>query len=277
MTFETFEQLAKTVAPGLADLFASDEAKAYWAAPPVTGKSLELATLALLHGALQSVGANIAIPPAIAGRPDLFLARNELPQHHGAQAGHSSVIPDASDRFLAALTPKFSFRVDNRSFAVFREGFPLHALAQFVETKSVYKDRPDVVVAEGQFEITSSDGISTIKAELPTGQYLVRLREVNSGKPRLVEWETNSATKPNPLAVFECSWNKSEQTAYRQLYRYMELMPPIRIDQTLFVSAGIDSSSTIPLLHVPRTHQDVPGLVDNLSIHISRALGLSGD
>lgn len=277
MNDEYFKQLALSAAPGMWAAWNTSAAEDVWASEPSTGKSLELATLAILYGALESLGAGPVIPSTLLVRPELYLVRNELPQHHGGQAGHSAAGREAPERFLAAFTPKLTFRIEGRSFAIFREGLPLHALAQYIRTRQLYKDRPDFVVIEGSFDVTSVDGITTVNAELVSGQFFAQVREVNSRYPQLVDWKSTSSEEPAPIAILECSWNKSESAARHQLTRYTELMPPIRFEQTLFVSAGIGVASSLQLLHVPRSDQRADLLIEGLADFLSSALGLRSD
>jgi hypothetical protein len=138
----------------------------------------------------------------------------------------------------------------------------------------LYKDRPDFLIIEGSFMVSSDGGISSIFAEYQHGTALAKLREVNGRHPQLTDWEIDLPQLPPPAAIIECSWNKSEAVAARQLERYMELMPPIKPEQTLFVSSATSGANEIQTLSVPRGAGNSELIVSTLANFLKISLAL---
>jgi hypothetical protein len=64
---------------------------------------------------------------------EMFVLRNEIPNHYGAQAGHSSALYqkfDLPDRFFYSILPKVIIEKDGKSYSLFREGCPYHKITE---------------------------------------------------------------------------------------------------------------------------------------------------
>lgn len=246
----TFRDLALSLCENLQPLLTSCAAETTWSSPPKEGKSLELLTLVAIFGAVETLGGRPALPELAVAEPDLYFMRNEYPHHFGAQAGHSVLSVAASKRFKGALTPKFSFCLEGKTYSVFREGYPLHYVSHYLECGSTYSDRPDFVVVEGSYDVSSRNSICTYTIEIEGQIGVAEFREINSISPQVVSWEMEPYLIRPPIAAFECSWNKKPQTASKQLDRYRTLFRMGTGPNAFFVSARGQKEQLVPTITV---------------------------
>ena len=121
-----------------------------WDSDISSGKALEIISLITLISEIADRNNSVLMDQKLLIEPWLFYLRNELPLHHGAQAGHEATIyseHSLKDRFIASITPKATFKSsDGHHWMVFREGNPLHLLYNIINGQPAYKSRCDICI-----------------------------------------------------------------------------------------------------------------------------------
>ena len=201
-----------------------------WQRPLESGIAFEWTTLSAL--AAQSImrGWSYSFPVFnLSEGRFLFPLRNEIPFHHGAQAGHAISTQHGqtlTNRFLQSLIPKLLIWKEDSYYSFFREGCPYHKIM----TNQDYIDRPDILILFGR---PSLDYPRLVKYGTEIDfSFDFNNRENITGRIRII----NSATLPLisrtpqegmiiPIAgLIECSVNKAPRVAAKQLQRYDETL-----------------------------------------------------
>lgn len=218
-----------------------------WSRPISEGSAFEWTVLAALAAQARQVGWEVAFPTLeLEGGASLFPLRNEIPQHHGAQPGHSGVgqsdLP-LKDRFIQALVPKVVLGKGEVYYSVFREGCPYHKIMAGKD----YSDRPDILLLAGRptpgFPRLGRGGSEVdFSFDFPGGATV-------SGTLRVVNSRTIPCTKREPIGgiqvpaagLVECSVNKTAHIAEAQLARYERLfsVPPYQTPQFLITGKKV--------------------------------------
>lgn len=232
--------------------FESDSA---WNSDIKTGKSLEILTLikiiSLAKKNFKSFKIGDLFTPPL---QNLFYLRNEIPLHHGAQAGHEgSLISQISleNRFLAAITPRATFEFNGSSWMIFREGNPIHLIFALINGQEQYKDRCDLAIVRGTIEdIVVKNNVLYFSHvdHNESAHYEISIKNT----PILPLKNFNSTPDYTVITggVIECSVSKSKSHVDSQLKRYEELFsvndnkPPA----CLFIHGGRERSQFKTLL-----------------------------
>ncbi len=225
----SIRELCQRLCPELIAILShnSSVSASSWEAELRTGKAVEILSLCALALAFKLNGGRLIVPRAIGSTPELFFLRNVVPRHHNALAGHRDAHAGSvplSQRFLAALTPKFAVDIEGSTLSVFREGSPIHQILYATRQGSYYLDRPDLVVIDGNLEATVVDDVfvdfsfsgSSLEC---SGRFRVR----NDAVFPLVYLRTEGAADRHALALVECSVGKSVTMATAQLRNYRAL------------------------------------------------------
>lgn len=218
------------ICPDLATVISHDSpiTASTWTAGIETGKSVEVLALCALVAAFRSSGHEVSFPRLYTANPDLFYLRNEIPRHHGAQAGHDAVIATKLplfDRFLAALTPKAMAKTkDGRCFLIYREGHPFHLMRALIKNGVEYLDRPDLLIAEGKLDLDVQNSRELpFVYKHPTGCLQGSLRIKNDIKMPLISLESSGSPDISINGIIECSVGKGRERAEDQLGKYLQL------------------------------------------------------
>lgn len=240
------ESVADLLVPGYTTRF---DWGAMWARPWPNGAAFEWTTLAALAAQVIQQGWHCSFPILqIPTGEALFPLRNEIPYHHGAQAGHAGANRHTYSlalRFLQSLIPKLILEKDEVYYSVFREGCPYHEIM----TGRIYDDRPDILFLAGrptpgfprliQDEKEVDFSFDFTKGPTISG----RLRVVNS---RSLPCRVRSPKEglAIPIAgIVECSINKLPAVASAQLQAYADLFASQGRIPPLFLITGNDLSS----------------------------------
>ncbi|MDX2094427.1 MAG: hypothetical protein SFW64_00565 [Alphaproteobacteria bacterium] len=227
MYLEKLRALCATTAPIFQDIITHNSAitSSTWNAKVETGKAVEFYSLCCLAAGLEKLGIGISIPAIYLEHPDLFYLRNILPRHHGTQAGHSAAINSIplSDRFVAALTPKFIFETVGSKYGIYREGFPIHLIEHLNKGEEEYLDRPDVLICRGTMtsKLISSERIA-FTYESQSGRCEGILRIKNDALIPIISYDSNLLNVP-VVGIIECSVSKGDTKAEEQLRRYLAI------------------------------------------------------
>jgi hypothetical protein len=197
-----------------------------WHRPWPNGTAFEWASLAALASEASRRGWVYSFPILqYDSGSKLFPLRNEIPFHHGAQAGHSEILRhklSLSLRFLQSMVPKVLLQKSGKSYSVFREGCPYHEIMK----GATYPERPDILFIMGECE----QGYPRIMKGGKEVEFSFALLDgpIISGVLRVV----NSPTLPCrsrlprhsmdiPVAgIVECSVNKPVDVAASQMAIY---------------------------------------------------------
>lgn len=226
----------------------SDLAGTVWFGDLSNGKALEVVSLLQLLHCGPHLGLTVRLPELFADKPHLFYARNELPVHHGAQAGHAishEFEIGLADRFLAALTPRAELWIDGRSYLVFREGNPYHLFKTVLDGEPAYNERPDLSIVEGEFEleVQSDSCLKVVHRNHDGSSSAIELRIKNSNMLPIDDFESSPDYAVITRGVVECSVSKSARHVSEQLGLYNSLFSnPSKDIANLFVH-GKDSAT----------------------------------
>lgn len=245
-----------------------------WEAELSTGKALEFIVQFALLKEFKELGATIKTSSYFDLTPALFYLRNEIPSHHGAQAGHEVAYENyfpLSERFLAAFLPKAEIDIRGKKFMLFREGNPLHLILHTWNGGEIYKERPDFSIISGEIFIESynQNTISFIHKDVGNSAKIT-LTIKNSNLIPLAEYITSKNYEVKTFGIIECSISKSKINADKQLDGYIKLFSTKDISpECLFVNGEKEISK----------HQTINLKMDDLykafsSIEIKNSLRL---
>lgn len=226
-----------------------------WEANLSTGKALEILTLfALLHYS-QKNSAVCQIDSFFLENADLFYSRNEIPYHHGAQAGHDAVYSEPSysleKRFLSAVMPRATFTIDDREYMVFREGCPLHLFKHIANGGEIYKDRPDLVIVEGSINLLELKNQKiSLKHSNSLGDAEIVLSIKNTNLVPLYDYQKTADYDVIINSIYECSVSKTSSHVDEQLARYQTLFSEKQILPNCFFVNGKEAKSAFSTLNV---------------------------
>jgi hypothetical protein len=246
--------VASTLVPGY--LNSIDWAD-IWDRPLETGAAFEWTMLAALAAEANQLGWRFSFPvlDIYEGRA-LFVLRNEIPRHHGAQAGHAAQFQQSISlqmRFLQTFVPKLLLEKGDSCFSIFREGCPYHSLMISRE----YKERPDILFLPGkptQGYPKLNDSIIEFSFVLNGGAGISgSLRAVNSPSVHCIARTPSGGFQLPVTGIIECSVNKPAKTAERQLNSYSTLFGYNDHHVPIFLVTGNDLSAT----HWPGTNIDL--------------------
>jgi hypothetical protein len=187
----------------------------------------------------------------------LFPLRNEVPRHHGGQAGHAHHLGHGltlAERFLAAMTPKVVLTRGLESLSVFREGCPYHAIM----TGAAYDQRPDILVLRGspmeEFPRLDSRGTTQVvqfKFRLAdVGEVAGEVQVRNSPHVPLLWRKPANGCKVAVRGIIECSVRKTVELAGSQVDVYRRVFRPQAIALvTGNQLPGIAASNAVISLH----------------------------
>ncbi len=205
----------------------SESSVTVWNSDLSTGKALEFLTMLALVSEIKRIGAELIIDPIFIDNPNLYYLRNEIPCHHGAQAGHDAALNNEfqlEDRFLSAVTPRAAFVYKGEDYMLFREGNPLHLIESLIKDKGVYKERPDFVVVEGSIKIASvKNGRLVFVHTARNGCAEIELIIKNSNLIPLSGFEAEASYEVETKGVIECSVSKTKANVDKQLDTYVGL------------------------------------------------------
>lgn len=211
-----------------------------WDCSTETGKAIEITAMCATISAFQRRGFTLFIPQLFIENPDLFYLRNIVPKHHDAQAGHDAAFLNAIpllDRFVASLTPKAVLKDNELVFSIFREGHVIHKITHLLNTDSEYLDRPDIVIAQGEMDVSI---INETEIEFnynqPINQFTGKLRVKNDNKIPLISFDSNSTKGVLVNGIIECSVGKERAHAVKQTNRYKTLFASVIIPSTALVN-----------------------------------------
>jgi hypothetical protein len=264
MSFNVREQAA-TAFKNLKEIILYDSllANSVWESELKSGKALEIVSLLALIEELQKCDGSVELVEKLAVNPGLFYARNEIPLHHGAQAGHEANLASEltlEERFLASFTPKATFRSnDGSSWMVFREGNPLHLLHTLVSEGDVYRDRCDLVLVRGSIKDVAVKGKVISFTHNDNGEHATyKMTIKNSPIIPLRDYSFSPNYFVKTSGIIECSVSKSKEHVDSQLSRYHELF---QVDETdcpsLFIH-GREGKSKFDTINI-----DLSNMVDS--------------
>lgn len=225
-----------------------------WIRPWPNGTAFEWTTLAAIAAQAMKHGWNCTFPTQqILKGEALFPLRNEIPYHHGSQAGHvdgNQHSLSLSLRFLQSLVPKLILEKGGRYYSVFREGCPYHEIM----TGRIYDNRPDILFLGGRpslsFPRLIQDDIEVdFSFDLTEGPTISgRLRVINSRTlPCRVRFPKQGMAIP-VAGIVECSINKSQDIANSQLHTYRNLYTSPSKVPPIFLLTG-NNLSLLPWKH----------------------------
>lgn len=198
-----------------------------WEADLSTGKALEFIAQFALLDCLRELGALIAISNYYHQNPARFYLRNDIPMHHGAQAGHDAAFENdfpLAERFLAAMLPKADILINGINLMLFREGNPLHLLLHTWNGGDIYKERPDFALIEGEISVEHCNNLSiTIMHKSGGGQAEITMSIKNTNVIPLKEYLISDDYVVATLGLIECSVSKTKIHVDKQLDKYAEL------------------------------------------------------
>jgi hypothetical protein len=255
---------------------------ATWQQPLSQGVALEWGMVAAMVAEAIVRGWDLSFPALSTTEGNvLFTLRNQIPYHHGAQAGNAGAHFNRTPlkvRFLQSVIPKVVFEKDGKSFSLFREGCPYH----MIMTGKTYEDRPDILLLPGRptptFPQIVEDGRGIefsydLSSELTiSGHLRVRNADIIPCTRRTPE----GGTEVPIIGIVECSTNKSALVADEQLHRYANTFANIT-PPPLFLVTG----NELPTLSWSRSVVNLDGenlerLQTELCFAASSALDLFG-
>lgn len=254
---QTLRPVAEMLVPGFSDLFDGSDV---WDQPLVTGSAFQWTMVAAFISQARQHGWDNSFPAASLGVPSSFALRNELPLHHGAQAGHAAAQRslDLPARYLQAFVPKVIFHREGRYLSLFVEGCPYHVLMG----PPPYKDRPDILLLPGRLTpgyptLTNLDTQVAFSFDLAYGPTV-------SGSVRVANAPTISLLKRDPQegfpiaagGIIECSVNKTAQTATKQMQRYSTLFATQQGSPPLFLVTGNKVKTEFPGATINLANED---------------------
>jgi hypothetical protein len=240
-----------------------------WARPVTDGTALEWAMVAALGATAAKRGWTVELPVLreTDGRM-LFPLRNEIPRHHGGQAGHAAAADHTIElgrRIVQAFIPKLIFRSEGRAFCLFREGCPYHLLMGDQD----YLDRPDILLVEGEpMPPQPMDGSVCFGFKVPNGiLFNGAVRAVNAPAPVLIERMPQGGGRITASGLIECTIGKTASVADSQLTRYKELFG---LESNFGVNALIASTREFSC-QWPVTVVPLSGGRDEVAVHLTQA------
>lgn len=195
-----------------------------WDSDLSTGKALEFLSMLLLMDVAKHMGVTVEIDSFYYDNPDFFYLRNEIPYHHGAQAGHeASILNEISleNRFIAAITPKARMEYRGAKFYVVREGIPFHLIAHLIDGNQIYRVRPDLAIVYGDIEVGNvKDGTITARHTTYSGAAKIQLGIKNSDIIPVINYVVTGHYDFNTAGIIECSISKTDKHANKQIKKY---------------------------------------------------------
>ncbi len=246
MSREDIGSLLSTVAEELIPGFVSTtfDWGNMWKRPWPNGTAFEWASLAALASEASQRGWACSFPVLqyeFGNR--LFPLRNEIPFHHGAQAGHGEVLRHKLSlpmRFLQSMVPKVLLQKSGRSCSIFREGCPYHEIMK----GATYFERPDILFLSGACgggypRITKNGREVEFSFALTAGLVVSgTLRVVNSPTlPCRSRFPRHDVDIP-VTGIVECSVNKTEEVAASQMATYSSIFSAQDITPSQFLLTG---------------------------------------
>jgi len=198
-----------------------------WEGELRNGKALEFLSLLSLMSVISESYSNCEIPHALFSNPELFYLRNEIPQHHLAQAGHSAAVNgsiDLEDRFVSSLVPRMTFCSRGKSYMIFREGNPLHLIYSEIALDKTYSERPDIIIVEGQIQdIQIANRRLSLNHITGGEQALIELSIRNTNILPVERYEKSANYSVKTLGVIECSVHKIRKHVDNQFTKYQKI------------------------------------------------------
>lgn len=229
------------------------ESASTWIGNGSNGKALEVLALAWIVGVAEELGLEVAVGEDLSALPRWFYLRNVLPRSNPARAGHSdtSQISQIEESFLAALAPKVTIRHDGRVWSIFREGLPAQEVLDFMNDVALWRDRPDLLIVEGQFEAETDGQLITSRSRYAQWPWRFTLRALDGPQPQVVDCDLPLPQDLSSTGLVEVSLNKSTDHVDAQLESYASKYG-VALSQTLFFHGG-SSQSTVAGLAVSAT------------------------
>lgn len=215
-----------------------------WERPISSGTSFEWLILAALITESKERGWNYEYPILKHEiKEEIFILRNEIPQHHGAQPGHSSNVSNInlSERFLQSLVPKIIIEKDGIYYSFFREGCPYHK----VMCNQDYSERPDIIVIPGKPSV-GFPYIDKDRGEVHFSFNFMDGSNIAEGILRITNSPNIPCKKRSPLrgmnipitGIVECSVNKTAKVANDQLLCYKNLFKVQNKNRLLLITGN---------------------------------------
>lgn len=243
---QELRQLALELAPELEVplSYSGSEAAATWLGPISNGKALEVVSLCALLYSTKNAGMNVSIDSRLIMNPRSFYFRNEIPTTHVGQAGHSDPgLANLPELFLSAFIPKFSFGLEGRYFSVLREGIPPTQVANFLHGTTSNGARPDIAIVPGKIYANLEGGLLT-STWGHHGESNVQIRAIHSPRLSLVNYSMFAEARLSPIAILECSVNKTRKQFESQIYSYNSEFGPVSRDHICYVHlSGVDQKA----------------------------------
>jgi hypothetical protein len=219
-----------------------------WQASISTGKALEFISLLMILQGLEELEAIVSIDRMYWDNPDYFYLRNEIPFHHGAQAGHTGSLNELvplSDRFYSALMPRVTILYNGKKYLLFREGNPLHLIFRAIQFGETYKDRPDMVLIAGEIDVALNKPTSISYTHKDNSESAVaELSIKNTNLLPVTDYDCSADYEVRTLGVVECSVSKSESHVDNQLNGYIKLfLSSYTSPETLFIHGSRGGSA----------------------------------
>jgi hypothetical protein len=242
--------------PDFEVIIGADSASAIevWESDLTSGKALEFLSMITLLNELASAGANISIDPIFLENPGLYYLRNEIPFHHGAQAGHDGSLSgefSLANRFTAALLPRASFTIRGKDYMLYREGNPLHLIENIAKYNSPYKERPDLVLVEGNIDEWSvNNGKLSLchKTRGTSAELSLSIKNSNLIPIHTYSYGSNYEVVTN--GVVECSVSKTRDHIDKQLDQYSDLFSSTEVVPTCLFIHGKSGCSKYDTVNI---------------------------
>ena len=247
---ESLQQCALEAFPIYGDIILDSSvlSDSVWNSELKTGKSLEIVALLKVLSLLGDSFGSLGIDDFYLRNPELFYLRNEIPLHHGAQAGHAATLQSPlslEDRFIASIKPKGHFVCGELSWMVFREGNPLHLLESLVLEKGAYKERNDIVIVRGAIQnVEIKDRVLSFTHWDGSEYAKYQLSVKNSSLIPLKDFEVSKNYSVVTSGIIECSVSKKRSHVERQLAKYQKLFTSGKVaPECLFIHGRNDECS----------------------------------
>jgi len=236
------------------EIFITDgcpESVSTWEGPLSNGKALEVLTLFTLLSRIKKCGAEVKIEEKFYNFPSWFFLRNEIPRHHGAQAGHefyNSGDISIKDRFEAALLPKAKIIQGTQKWMVYREGNPLKNIFDHFSGKPDIHIRPDICLVSGDIEIEFLSKKRIQVTHRDREFYAVsQILAKNSELIPLYDFTCSKDYHVSTIGIIECSVSKITSVADAQLKKYLDAYETNKNCQVLLVN-GLATTSNFSTL-----------------------------
>lgn len=248
----------------------SVSSRSVWESELKSGKALEFLTMLAVIDEIAYFDCEVKIHDRFKIDHELYYLRNEIPYHHGSQAGHDSVVNSdftMEERFLSAILPRASFICGDKNYLLFREGNPLHQIETTFLGGTHYKERPDLVIVEGNltdieiekgaltFSHVSKESSATIQLSIKNSNFLPLRNYVVQGKYEVIT-----------TGIIECSVSKTQRHVNNQLELYRDIFASeSNTPKCLFIH-GEPSQSKFSNINI-----DMQNLVSEIRNGVSRS------